>query len=78
MTYFIRWRFSASVPKAHSSEPFHSRDLAIQNAWVLQRVRTHELWIEDSEGRRIEADEIRRNYDYFAGQRAVGSRLTLP
>lgn len=72
MTYFIKWRFSASVPKAHSSEPFHSRDLAIQNAWVLLRVRTHELWIEDGKGHRLEVDEIRRNGEYFAQQRAAG------
>ena len=60
MAYFIKWRLSARAERPHTSEPFQSRDLAIRDACVLLRVKTYELWIEDSEGHRIEADEIRR------------------
>lgn len=72
MTYCIRWRFSADVPKVHSSEPIRSKDLAIHNACVLLRVKIHELWIEDSEGHRIEIGEIERNCAHFARLREAG------
>jgi hypothetical protein len=68
MQYFIKWRHAAGSPRLHISEAFLTRDAAIQSACVLLRVKTHELWIEDSEGHRIEADEIRRNCEHFARQ----------
>ena len=70
MAYFIRWRFSASARRIHSSEPLPTEHAAIEEACVLLRAKTYELWIENSEGHRIEAHEIRRRCGQW-GQRQL-------
>ena len=72
MAHFIKWRLSAEVPRVHTSEPFGTKKAAIDAASVLLRVKTHELWVEDGEGQRTEADEIRRICGQWGQQRIAG------
>ncbi len=61
MSYFIRWQFAKGSPQVHASRPFPTREAAVASACTLLAFDPYVIWVEDSSGIRIGADEIARD-----------------
>lgn len=69
MENVIKWQLRPDCPMVHSSEPIARLEVAVVEACPLLGLHPHAIWIECSDGRRIETAELARRCEGWASPR---------